>query len=138
MDFKAVLIRVNQTPKQTRGNMIFYQGDSLLYRALILELPWLNNIRGKSCIPDGEYWVDKVENHPKFGDCFLYRHVPGRSEVMIHGGNFTTEIRGCQLPGDMFRDLNKDSELDITNSKITLGALYRLAPQSFKIKIITL
>lgn len=135
MAFQAVLLRIASDMKSTRGNLFFYEGNSKIYRACVLELPWKDNKPRVSCIPEGVYPVTKIANHPKYGNCFLLHEVPGRSEVMIHPGNYTKQILGCLLPGDAFRDIDKDGALDVTNSKPTLNMLYKLAPNSFTLKI---
>jgi len=136
-EFKAILVRVGHNDFQTRGNIIFYRGNSMVYRCQTLELPWKNNERGVSCITEGNLIVRKVPNHYKFGNCFQV-FAPQRSEVMIHPGNFTSEIRGCILPGDQFVDINKDGHLDIANSRAALAMLFSLAPNEFTLKIVTL
>lgn len=64
------------------------------------EIQWLNNERGFSCIPEGSYEC-AVANSPKFGAVYHLVEVPGRSEILIHKGNYV---------GDWGRGLKSDSE----------------------------
>lgn len=61
------------------------------------ERPWNNNAKGNSCIPAGIYEV-KWHKSPKFGWCYKVCNVPGRSEILIHSGNFYWHSYGCILP----------------------------------------
>ena len=99
-----------------------------------LELPWKNNQRSISCIPEGIYPVEK-HTAPKFGICFHVKEVPNRSEILIHSGNYHTDIKGCILPGLDLKDINKDFKLDVTNSKTALKKLLALLPQNFELQI---
>lgn len=59
------------------------------------ELPWDNNNRGTSCIPEGVYkcrWFDS----PKHGWCYQIYNVPNRSLIEIHSANFPPQqLMGC-------------------------------------------
>ena len=99
-----------------------------------LELPWKDNERNISCIPVGSYKAIK-HNSPKFKQSFWLQDVPGRSEILIHVGNYTSDIRGCILPGDRHADINNDGILDVTNSRKIMDALYKLMPDEFTITI---
>lgn len=59
---------------------------------------WLENVRGKSCIPAGNYKL--VRGHfPKHGETFEVTGVPGRSSILIHAGNTEEDTEGCILLG---------------------------------------
>ena len=68
---------------------------------LTLERKWLNNEKGKSCIPRGEYLCRRVQSQ-KFGDTFEVTAVPNRSEILFHKGNLDDDSHGCILVGEMF------------------------------------
>jgi hypothetical protein len=87
-----------------------------------LELPWLDNQKYISCIPKGSYKAKK-HNSPKFGECLWIQDVPGRSEILIHKGNYYTDILGCVLIGTGLGYINKDGIVDVTNSKVAVGEL---------------
>ena len=89
------LIRDSQNDVRTLGAM--FDGDERI--AETLELPWRDNQRGISCIPEGTYEC-KAARSPSRGYpvCWL-QDVPGRQDVQIHIGNFPKDIRGCILLG---------------------------------------
>lgn len=66
--------------------------------AYTLEPMWADNRPKVSCIPLGSY---KAVRHvsPKFGETFLFLDVPGRSEIVIHRGNYPKNTEGCVLLG---------------------------------------
>lgn len=82
-----------------------------------LELPWRDNQRRVSSIPDGHYRCARV-NSPKFGDTFEITGVPGRSHVLFHAGNDTGDTEGCVLVGNQYADLDGDGVRDIGASRI--------------------
>ena len=49
--------------------------------------------------------------------------MPNRSEILIHKGNYYTDILGCILIGSDLADINKDGLLDVTNSKNSVRRL---------------
>lgn len=100
-----------------------------------LELGWKENKRNISCIPLGEYTVTKRISS-KYGEHFHILDVEDRSYILIHAGNFYSDIRGCILVGEDFKDLNKDGLLDITNSRQTMKQLLKVLPETFDLTII--
>ena len=102
----------------------------------ILELPWRENQRSISCIPEGEYVVVKMQPTEKRPFVYFWiKNVPGRSGILMHRGNFTRQIKGCQLPGEKFIDLDKDGLPDVANTSGTLAKLAELLPDKFVIEI---
>jgi len=63
-----------------------------------LELPWLENEKQISCIPEGAYPLTSIES-PKYGSTWLLENVPNRSEILIHAGNYPKDTHGCILAG---------------------------------------
>ena len=63
-----------------------------------LELPWLWNEKGVSCVPNGRYFA--FLRYDK-GDKWRIQltGVPGRSGVQIHMGNYPHHTKGCVLVG---------------------------------------
>lgn len=105
------------------------------FQCLTLELPWKNNQRNISCIPEGIYKAKKRISPGKGYQVIEYIDVPDRTYIQIHYGNYTRQILGCQLPGDGIKWLDGDSILDVTNSKPTLKKLLSLLPDKFEIEI---
>jgi hypothetical protein len=107
---RVKLIRTCDDGTQTLGRLV---AGTKEYKTL--ELAWKNNERGKSCIPVGTY---KVIEHtsPKFGKCYWLQGTEPRQEILIHKGNYHTDIRGCILVGMNFKDINGDGLVDVTES----------------------
>lgn len=132
---KLVIKRQPSDKKQTLGEaIILNDAGEQIYKCKTLELPWLDNEPQKSCIPPGTYKV--VDRYsPKYGNHFHVLNVPGRSYILIHVGNYYTEIRGCILVGQTHQDINKDGIRDVTSSKATMAKLNELLPKSFTLEI---
>jgi hypothetical protein len=63
-----------------------------------IELPWKNNERQVSCIPDGIYKLSK-EYSQHFGYHLQVLDVPGRDGIKIHpANNAKLELKGCIAP----------------------------------------
>jgi len=132
---KVLIERYPSEEKQTLGNLyVLDKLDSIQFKCVTLELPWKKNKRRVSCIPLGEYRVIK-HTSPKFGKCFWIRDVEGRSEILIHKGNFYTDILGCILVGIDFIDIDNNGILDVTSSKDTMDELLKILPDGFKLEI---
>ncbi len=115
--------------KQVTGKMITKFG--FLHT---LELPDLNNQKRISCIPKGSYIVTPHFS-AKFGKCFWITNVPNRSEILIHTGNYHTQILGCILVGTGLTDINGDGYKDVTRSKVALLKLIEAYPNGFNLVI---
>lgn len=128
---KVQILRTYQ-PEQTIGELCI---DGVEF-CKTLELKWLNNERMKSCIPEGTYRVVKRLGHAnrKYNH-FHITGVPNRSFILIHTGNYSSQILGCVLVGDRHIDLNKDGLVDVANSTKTLEKLYAILPDEFFIEI---
>lgn len=121
--------------KQTIGNAYaFNENNGVGYTCRTLELPWKDNERRVSCIPEGEYEVIKHIS-PKFGECFWIQDVPNRSEILIHVSNYVRELLGCVAVGKSHTDIDKDGLVDVTSSKATMKELLGLLPDKFTLKI---
>ena len=63
-----------------------------------IELPWRNNERSISCIPEGKYFIKK-RNSQKFKSHFILLGIPNRSLILIHpANNAMKELNGCIAP----------------------------------------
>jgi len=63
-----------------------------------IELPWLGNQKRISCIPEGEYFLQKRFS-PKFKWHLHLMNVPGRDLILIHPANDAiNELLGCIAP----------------------------------------
>lgn len=131
---QAVIHRRHFEQKQTLGELRLEKNGKTIFECKTLELPWLNNQVQKSCIPAGKYQV-VTRFSPKFRNHFHVLDVPGRTWILIHAGNYYTDILGCILVGQRHLDLNGDGFRDVTNSKNTLNKLLQLAPEGFELLI---
>jgi len=131
---KLHLIRLDYQKKQTLGFYHIYDGLEHKGTFNCLELPWLNNQRSISCIPEGEYKVLKRYTD-KRGFHFHIIDVPHRTWILIHKGNYKHDIQGCQLPGLGFSDINKDGWLDVYSSTKALKKMVDILPDEFQLTI---
>ena len=98
---RVQLIREYKDDMQgTPGRIIFPGG-----RLFTLELPWLDNRRKLSCIPEGTYRC-VARKSPRFGLVYWVTDVPNRDLILLHSGNwagaiptFKTHVQGCILLG---------------------------------------
>ena len=100
------------------------------------ELPWRENKSNISCIPEGSYRV-KAYKSPKFGDCFKLMDVPGRTDVLIHVGNYAgdiykgykSDVQGCILIGEDVISINIGGKKQrmVTNSRKKFAEFMSLA-----------
>lgn len=111
---KAVLSR-EYGNIQTLGRLVLFEGNQVKLQLCTLELPDLGNQKNISCIPEGKYEVHRIYS-PKFGKCFHVQEVPGRSEILIHKGNYNKDTHGCILVGMGHADINEDGVMDVIES----------------------
>ena len=133
--------RISDNGKQTQGELQIIEqhepADLILFECKTLELPWLNNQQGKSCIPADRYLCKKVgpSEHINYPHIAI-QDVPNRSGCCIHIANFVKQLLGCIAVGKDFVDIDKDGLQDVTSSKDTLKALMALLPDEFYLTII--
>jgi len=102
-------------PDRTLGSIYSPQGGLI---CKTLELPWLENKRSISCIPEGKYRVTKEKPIPKDDPNtetdesggrherpywhFRVHGVKDRSGILIHRGTNPHHSQGCLLVGARF------------------------------------
>ena len=75
----------------------------------LIELPWLENRRNISCIPEGTYEI-KARFSPKFKDHLILQQVQNRSLILIHPANDALkELEGCIAPVTNLTGIGKGS-----------------------------
>lgn len=122
--------------KQTIGILfVVDELNRIVFDCFTLELPSFGNKKKASNIPVGKYKVVK-RNSPKYGNHFHILDVPNRDYILIHQGNYYTQIEGCVLVGKELKDINKDGIKDVTESVNTMKILNDLLPDKFVIEII--
>jgi hypothetical protein len=102
-----MVLVLNRTyfPEGTQGTLE-WNGTLVCYT---IELPWLNNQQRVSCIPEGEYVLQKRFS-PKFKWNLHLRNVPGRDLILIHPANDArTELLGCIAPVSKHTGIGKGS-----------------------------
>lgn len=130
------VIRKELSQSQTIGTLEVVNGGVELFSCMTLELAWNNNAKQISCIPYGEYSCEKKEPTA----AIPYQHVTvlnvrDRSGIAIHKANYASQLRGCIAVGDKHVDMNKDGNLDVTNSSNTFKKLMEILPNNFKLII---
>jgi len=107
------LLRVYDT-RATNGE-IRMEGELMCYA---IELPWKDNARNISCIPEGSYPLSKRYSK-RFGWHILIKDVPGRSSILIHPANDAKkELQGCIAPVTRLTGPGKGSESRIAFEKL--------------------
>jgi len=90
---QLILLR-HYLPKGTNG-VISLENEKICYS---IELPWRNNMRGVSCIPEGNYALGR-RNSEHFGWHLEVQDVPERESILIHpANNALKELKGCIAP----------------------------------------
>ena len=96
------LVREAYTDIGTFGQLTMPSG-LVLYTC---ELPWRENQRSISCIPEGCYMMRKRESAVvqrtsggEFMEGWEVRNVPDRTFIMVHVGNTIADAEGCILVG---------------------------------------
>ena len=137
---KAILSRTYNN-NETLGSLFVVDGEREVFKCKTIELPDNGNQRNTSCIPEGGYIVQKHIS-PSKGLCFHVLDVPGRSNILIHIGNYVsssggrTDSLGCILPGRYFTDINDDGNIDVAESTVTMQKLLSVLPDDFTLYII--
>ena len=81
-------------PEGTNGILV-HQGKIICNT---IELPWKDNLSQVSCIPEGEYFIEKRFSK-RFEWHFEILNVPSRSFILFHpANNAKAELRGCIAP----------------------------------------
>lgn len=122
---RYAVLRRKYTEHATLGSLTFHHSpqEGLSHSPLDLlytvELPWRDNQKRISCIPEGTYYCrprysDKHENH------FILDDVPGRELILIHVANYTRELLGCIAPGLKHADIDSDRIMDVTSSRAAM------------------
>lgn len=130
---------------QTEGELEIFDEETgeLEFVCKTLELPYRDNERNVSCIPEGFYDVVPRQS-PKYGNHLHVTGVDGRSLILIHHGNYVgspnpktglPDIRGCILVGKSHTDITGDGIKEVTASKATIKELMKVAPDGFVLEV---
>lgn len=116
-----------------------------------LELPWRDNKRSISCIPEGTYLVtysDPVKEddpnteidesggrHPRPYGHYIVHKVPGRSGILIHRGYNPSWSQGCILVSGRHVNVNSDQPTLERDSGAKLEWMVNNLPRRYWLKI---
>lgn len=93
-DFQITIERKYSSEHCTMGYLV--EDNQVI--AYTLELPWRDNKNNISCIPKGTYsGTLRYDKNDKWR--IELKDVPDRTNVQIHIGNYTSDIKGCVLVG---------------------------------------
>ncbi len=105
-------------PTRTLGSI--YSPDGKIV-CKTLELPWKENKKSVSCIPEGTYLT--MLQPPKADRKYFYFRlpvVPGRSGILIHRGTNPTHSKGCILVASRFTNVETmEPILEDSTTKLT-------------------
>lgn len=134
---RVILTRGYANEKETCGDLqVFDEKGKITFSAKTLELPWLMNQKGISCVPRGLYSVRWSFSPRLLHYTYELVNVPNRTGVRIHPGNFFFDIEGCILLGDSYGDINHDPYADILNSRVVTKKFEQfMNKQSFTLEI---
>jgi hypothetical protein len=83
-----------------------------------IELPWKENLKRLSCIPEGVYEL-KPRYSDKFKHHLVLQNVPKRSLILIHpANNANKELQGCLAPVSSLTGIAKGLQSRIVFQKI--------------------
>jgi len=95
MKTKHILLLQRKYGAQGTNGTITYQGEEICHT---IELPDRNNIPRISCIPIGQYKLEK-RRYAKHGEQIGIPIVLGREAILIHAANNALrELQGCIAP----------------------------------------
>ena len=130
------VVTITRTQTDTKQTLGILRTDDGQFGCNTLELASRNNQVNISDIPVGTY---TCEWHFKWNSLAYHYEVmgvPNRSGIFIHPGNFFFNSRGCILLGSLPKDINKDGELDLVNSRAIVSAFEaKMGKRSFTLVI---
>ncbi len=92
--YLTLVLEREYLPGGANGTLLLH-GQPLCHT---IELPWRDNRRNISCIPEGRYRLAFTKSN-RHGLRLKVLAVPGRSGILIHAANdAATELQGCIAP----------------------------------------
>lgn len=108
------MLRVKRTRlKDVTLGDLFMDGKPL---CKTVELPWIHNRAGVSCIPDGTYKMIYTYSPSFKRNTWRLVDVPKREGILIHAANYTRQLKGCIAPCLSHADIDGDGTIDGANS----------------------
>lgn len=110
-------------PEGTQG-ILLLNGQFICYT---IELPWIQNKRNISCVPEGLYTLQKRYS-TKFKYHLYLKNVADRSLILIHPANDAKkELEGCIAPVSYYTGIGKGNSSRKALHKLTSLVLPALA-----------
>ena len=125
---KILIRRILSNKNKTLSEGMIMDDQQKLFEFKGIELPWRDNKPRVSCIPANLYQCTAVRRSSNGKYAILIHDVPGRSEIMIHTGNYARQLLGCLAPGREFADIDKDGIIDVTSSRATMDEIQKHIP----------
>jgi len=135
MNVRIVINRLIEGNRETLGNGTLYLDDDPIFDFCTLELPNRHNLQSISSIPTGVYEGKLITRSSNGKRAILIDGVQGRTSILIHPGNYFSDIQGCVLVGSRFIDINNDGIFDIVDSTLTNDKILSLIPKNSSIEI---
>lgn len=127
---RALLVRLQALPDRTLGNLYVFNGLMKLGQFTTLELPWRENEKNRSCIPEGDYRLSLRGPTDRFKYTHLLVHdTAPREMVLVHRGNFPKNTTGCVLVGMGFGNADGDKIPDVLSSEAAMNLLVQMIPE---------
>ena len=111
----VIITRLSDNGVQTTGELTY--GD---FKCKTLERPFLGNKPNISAIPKGSYSCVYTFSPRMLKYTYELQKTSPRSGIRIHSSSYWSDLQGCIGLGSGFSDLNKDGQIDIVNSRITI------------------
>jgi hypothetical protein len=118
-------------PEGTNGKLEC-EGKFICYT---IELPWKENLKQISCIPEGKYFIKKRYSR-KFGWHLAVENVQNRELILFHpANNAKQELKGCIAPVTKLSGagLGLNSRKAVEKLK---NLIYKILDQSEEVSII--
>lgn len=122
---EMTLTRAERLKDRTLGALVVND----VYGFATLELPWKNNARNISCIPEGYYFC-RIRTSKKYGKHIEILNVPNRTNILMHVGNFPKDTHGCILVGERFTELDDDGVKEVASSNKAMRDLVKICENS--------
>ncbi|EGV43618.2 hypothetical protein BZARG_2634 [Bizionia argentinensis JUB59] len=116
--------------KEGTNSALFVNGHFICF---MIELPWLDNKRMVSCIPEGVYEL-QPRTSSRLGNHIHVKSVADRRLILIHQANDATkELEGCLSPVSQLTGIGTG-----WSSKLAMQKILSLCHQAFERKEIIL
>jgi hypothetical protein len=136
MNDLTLRIQRNALEPVTTGTCALYFGPIVVYRAHTLELPWKDNERSISCIPEGEYGARFTMSNRFRVVLWEVLNVPNRSGIRIHAANYSHQLEGCIALGMQSLDMDKDGKLDIARSGEAMRLFHQACDKQDQMRVV--